>query len=524
MNILTKYTKTLLPVAALSLTLGLTSCTGDLDVDPTIDKSTSMEFNRDAVFAKIYANMVLTGQNGPAGDGDIADIDEGTSDFFRQIWNMNELPTDEAICSWGDPGIPELNFGTWDASHGMITGEYYRIYFGITLANSFLTQTADDSDAETVKMRAEARFLRALYYYYAMDFYGNVPFVTALTSENAPQASRAEVFSFIESELTDCVNDMSEPKQGTYGRADKAAAWLLLSRLYLNAQVYTGTPQWAKAAEYAKRVMDSAYKLTPNFKYLFMGDNNSNGAQDEIIFPLLVDGIDTQSYGGAQFLIASTNKDDMGDHGTSESWAGNRARKQLVEIFFPNSEPPTGLDVAGMVTAAGDDRAMFFSLDRNLSVEETSNFTDGFSVGKFTNCYSTGVNPRDSKFVDMDVPFMRAAEAYLTYAEAQTRLGNTGEAKTAIDALKDRAHATASKQGVYSLDDICDEWAREFMFEGRRRMDLIRFGRFGGNSDYVWEWKGGARNGSNFSAQRNVFGLPTKDIVANNNLVQNPGY
>lgn len=214
----------------------------------------------------------------------------------------------------------------------------------------------------------------------------------------------------------------------------------------------------------------------------------------------------------------------MGDHGTSESWAGNRARKQLVEIFFPNSEPPTGLDVAGMVTAAGDDRAMFFSLDRNLSVEETSNFTDGFSVGKFTNCYSTGANPRDSKFVDMDVPFMRAAEAYLTYAEAQTRLGNTGEAKTAIDALKDRAHATASKQGVYSLDDICDEWAREFMFEGRRRMDLIRFGRFGGNSDYVWEWKGGARNGSNFSAQRNVFGLPTKDIVANNNLVQNPGY
>jgi len=519
-----KYTKTLLPVAALTLTLGLTSCVGDLDVDPTIDKSTSMEFDRDGVFTKIYANMALTGQVGPAGDQDIADIDEGTSDFFRQIWNMNELTTDEAICSWGDPGIPEYNFNTWDASHGMITCEYYRLLFGITMANSFLSQTEGDTDAETVKMRAEVRFLRALYYTYAIDFFGNVPFVTSVSSANAPQGSRESVYSFIESELNDCVKDMAEPKTNTYGRADKAAAWLLLSRLYLNAQVYTGTAQWAKAAEFAQKVMDSKYKLVSTYKYLFMGDNNSNGAQNEIILPILQDGIDTQNYGGSLFLIASTNKDDMGEHGTSESWAGNRARKQLVEKFFPNSEPPTGLDVAGMIAAAGDDRAMFFSKGRNLSVEETSVFTDGFSVGKFTNSYSSGGNTHDSKFVDMDVPFMRAAEAYLTFAEAQTRMGNTTAAKVAIDALKDRAHASASKQGVYSLDDICDEWAREFMFEGRRRMDLIRFGRFGGNSDYVWEWKGGTRNGSNFSAQRNVFGLPTKDVVANNNLKQNAGY
>ena len=249
-------------------------------------------------------------------------------------------------------------------------------------------------------------------------------------------------------------------------------------------------------------------------------------AQNEIILPILQDGIDTQNYGGSLFLIASTFKDDMGDHGTSESWAGNRARKQLVEKFFPNSEPPTGLDVAGMVNAAGDDRAMFFSVDRNLSVEETSVYTDGFSVAKFTNSYSNGANPRDSKFVDMDVPFMRAAEAYLTYAEAQTRLGNTDEAKPAIDALKDRAHATSSKQGVYSLDDILDEWAREFWFEGRRRMDLVRFGRFGGQSEYLWEFMNGIPTGGSFSSNFNVFGIPTTDLDANPNLQghQNPGY
>ena len=160
--------KTLLPAAALALTMSTTSCIGDLDVDPTIDQSTSMVFERDQVFAKIYANMALSGQQGPAGNGDIDGIDEGTSDFFRQIWNMNELATDEAICSWGDAGIPEYNFASWDASHGMVTAMYYRLYFGITMANYFLEQT--EGDASATDQRAEARFLRALYYYYAMDF------------------------------------------------------------------------------------------------------------------------------------------------------------------------------------------------------------------------------------------------------------------------------------------------------------------------------------------------------------------
>ena len=221
--------KSLLPAAALALTLSTTSCVGDLDVDPTIDHSTSMVFERDQVFAKIYANMALSGQQGPAGNGDIDGIDEGTSDFFRQIWNMNELATDEAICSWGDAGIPEYNFASWDASHGMVTALYYRLYFGITLSNYFLEQTEGDASAKD--LRAEARFLRALHYYYAMDFYGNVPFLTIVSTENAPQAKRADVFAFIEKELTECVNDLAEPKQAQYGRADKAAAWMLLARL-----------------------------------------------------------------------------------------------------------------------------------------------------------------------------------------------------------------------------------------------------------------------------------------------------
>jgi hypothetical protein len=278
---------------------------------------------------------------------------------------------------------------------------------------------------------------------------------------------------------------------------------------------------WDKAAEYAEKVMNSGYELCDDYSLLFMGDNNANGAQNEIILPIICDGIDTQNYGSGLFLIASTHKDDMGNIGTSENWAGNRARRQLLDKFFPTSDAPEA-DVAEMVAAAGDDRALFFGKDRTLAIEEPTAFTEGYSCAKFTNLYSTGAASRDPKFVDMDVPFMRLAEAYLTYAEAKTRNGDSGSAKTAIDALRKRANA--STQPEYTLNDICDEWAREFYFEGRRRMDLIRFGFFGGNSSYVWEWKGGVKAGTNFSATKNVYGIPTNELVSNPNLSQNTGY
>lgn len=514
--------KSLLPVALSAMLFTTTGCIGDLDVDPTIDKSVDMTFDKDGNFRKIYANMALTGQQGPAGKADINGIDEGQSAFVRQIWNMNELPTDEAICCWSDPGTPEYNFATWDGSHGMIKCGYYRLIFGVTLANYFLEKTEGTQDAETLVQRAETRFLRALYYFYEMDLFGRVTFTTKVSAKDTPEEySREQIFAYIENELKECVEDMKDPLTNTYGRVDKAAAWLLLSRLYLNAEVYTGKAMWKEAAEYADKVMKSGYGLCSDYRLLFMGDNNANGAQKEVILPILQDGVDTQSYGGSLFLIASTSKDDMPAKGTSEVWAGNRARKELVKKFFPSSDIPSG-DAEDMIKAARDQRAMFYGKDRNPVIEEVSVFTDGYSCDKFTNVHSNGNTPNDVKFSDMDVPFMRAAEAYLTYAEAKLRLGDKQEAKRAIDMLKDRAHA--NKQPEYTLDDVCDEWAREFFFEGRRRMDLVRFGKFGGNTDYNWEWKGGVKQGTLIPAYRNVFPVPTDFIVANPNLHQNDGY
>jgi len=521
-----RYLKSLIPAAALTLTLSVTSCVSDLDVNP-IDPSTTMEFHQNEVFTKIYATMGLTGQQGPAGSGDVDGIDEGTSDFYRLIWNANELPTDESHCCWGDVGIPELNYASWGASHSQVTGLYYRLYFDITLCNFFLEQTDGKTDSETVAQRAETRFMRALNYYYLIDLFGNVPFVTKVTTENPKQISRAELFDFIESELKACEPDMLAPKTNTYGRADKVAAWLLLSRLYLNAEVYTGKARWADAASYAQKVMTSSYTLCNTYKYLFMADNNGstvNTATSEIILPIIQNGTTTQNYGGSLFLIASTHKSDMTYYGTTEGWAGNSCRPQMLAKFFPTTDAPN-VNAEAMVAAAKDDRAMFYGVDRTLSIDDESQFVNGFSCAKFSNVRADGASSSDSKFVDMDVPFMRVAEAYLTFAEATMRANggvSTQPVTDAINALRTRAHAKTETSYTYST--ILDEWSREFALEGRRRSDLIRFGKFGGNSDYTWQWKGGTINGTNFSSNFNVFPIPTKDLNSNPNLVQNPGY
>ena len=501
-----------------------TSCISDLDVEP-IDPSVTQTFDQDGVFTKIYASLALTGQEGPAGNGDVDGIDEGTSAFVRLIWNLNELTTDEAISSWGDPGIAEMNFNRWSSSHDQITGVYGRFYFNVTLCNHFLEQTQGQTDEKTVKQRAEARFMRALNYYYLMDFFGNVPFTEVVALEAPTQISRTDLFNYIEKELTESEADMYEPKAAPYYRADKVANWLLKSRLYLNAEVYTGTAKWSEAATYAKKVMDSAYKLNPEYTHLFMGDNSGSGvnkAPQEIILPIAADGIKTKSYGTSLFLIASTRTSGMPNWGSNDGWGGNRARAALVKKFFPDGNIPENAKLTPATTGAADKRALFFIDDRTLEIENVEIFKQGYSVMKFSNVRADGSTPNDLVFTDMDVPFFRAAEAYLTYAEATLRAGgSSNDALTALNALRSRANAPLFT--AVDLDRILDEKAREFYFEGHRRTDLIRYGYYGGG-DYNWDWKGGSPSGTKFSAIYNLFPIPSTDMNSNENLDQNPGY
>ena len=142
---------------------------------------------------------------------------------------------------------------------------------------------------------------------------------------------------------------------------------------------------------------------------------------------------------------------------------------------------------------------------------------------KFRNVRSDGQPNRVITFVNTDLFLLRMAEAYLTYAEASTRLnGPNADAATMINAVRTRANCRTNS--VYSLNEIRDEWSREFWFEGRRRMDLIRFGCYGGQSEYRWEWMGGTFEGTAFGAYMNIFALPANELENNPNLKQNEGY
>lgn len=544
-----KFTNILALAAATVMTLaGAVSCISDLDVTPIDPNKTWLDDNYDALFNKCLASIVQAGNNGAEGDSDVDNFDGGMSPLFRQYWNSNELTTDEAICGWGDEGISSYCLNSYDASHPMLRALYYRLYVGISFCNHYL-DVAKDHDAT---MTAEVRLVRALHYYLAADMFGNIPFTETVSSDPPAQKDRADVIKWVESELLDIEDALSDPAPKTsadegYGRLDKAADWLLLARLYLNYEVYTGETRWTEAATYAKKVIDSPYKLykTPStltvdgvthtwtaYQKLFMGDNGENGASVEAVWPCLQDGLKTTSWGGATFLIASPFNADMttnplqptASNGTTENWGGNRARPDLLNKFFPGNTAPNKASY-DMTAAAGDDRALFWGIGRTLLIDDTSEYKEGFSVAKFVNFYSDNSAGHDAKFPDMDVFFMRSAEAYLTYAEATAR-ANGGTLTTDgigyIDELRGRANAT--QKGAYTLDDLLDEWSREFYFEGRRRIDLVRYGKFGGDVNYNWAWKGGVKDGQNFDDYRNVFAIPTTDIVANGHLTQNTGY
>jgi len=521
-------------------------CINDLNVE-SIDPNYESEVNLDALFLKIYATLALTGQEGPDGNGDIADFDEGTSSFFRTIFSMNEFCADMIYWIWPDVGVDDIRSASWTASNSLIKGLYSRLTFNITLCNFYLSETENLTDNSTLSKRAEVRFLRALNYYYLLDMFGNVPFLTVVSKEKPEQIKRPDLYAWLVEELIDLEPGLADAgNRISYYRVDKAAAWLLLSRIYLNAEVYTGKEDYNNAALYAKKVIDSPYQLASKYSYLFMGDNNIlsalNDAHNEIILPIAQDGLFTRSWGGSMFLIAATHTEGMSPWGITESWKCIRSRYELVELFFPYAPEYDNInnafikgEEAEMIAAAKDDRAMFCNYREygtNNSIKcllrrphPSDAILSGWLITKFTNHFvDPNRKPTDSMWPDMDIPFMRKAEAYLNYAEAVVR-GATPLGMSDVEAINDlRKRANATELTSVTIDDILKERGREFFCEGYRRSDLIRFDKFGGNTGYYWEWKGGVSGGIHFDKFRNLYPLPQSEIIGNTNLEQNEGY
>ena len=336
--------KSLLYILSLSIVV---SCHDDLNQSP-IDPDSFTEENVFAsvneakgALAKLYASLALTGQNGPAGSPDIADIDEGFSQFSRMLFNLNEITTDHAVVGWGDPGLPDLHGMYWSSSNDFTEAMYYRLAQAVSFSNSFIKNASELSGDEVNVFIAEARFLRAYAYYNLLDLYGNVPLTTEISTELPTQSNRTELFNFIESELMEIESILLASNE--YGRVDNVAAHALLSRLYLNAEAWTGQDRYADCITYSQNVINSGYTLNMNdangngtaYDELFMADNDVNGAQNEFIFTLNFDGMQSQTYGGTTFLVHAAIGGSMnpGNFGVNGGWGGLRTTKNLVNQF-----------------------------------------------------------------------------------------------------------------------------------------------------------------------------------------------
>ncbi|MEE0669556.1 RagB/SusD family nutrient uptake outer membrane protein [Prevotella sp.] len=569
--------KTIAPAVALLLTASLSSCMDDLDkgnIDPNVDATPNIT----GLYSKCYAGLIMEGNDGTA---DFTIDDNGKSTLLRNLFNFNEVPTDEAICWWSDGGIADVGYNKFDPGNATLKNLYYRLMSNISYENHFLS--LDAAKAETTKY-AEVRVLRAYSYFLMLDFFGDPTFIDKISAETPRQAhsynskfeegksyTRAELlqmgreflFGWVEKELLEAEPNLLEAKAETsdtdpnYGRIDKGTCWLLLSRLYLNAGTYLNNdgqnnPYWNKALEYAEKIIDpsTGYALFDDSKMsadakangykpydlLFMGDNGSNGASCEALLPLMQDGDKTQGWGGSMFYVAALWDASMQTVAgkdaatTANSWSGMRVRPQFVEKFFTDPSVVVNKSASEIRAMNVDDRAILWGKgnsegDRTLELGANDKFVKGIATPKWNNNYSNGGTPHDSYNVDIDFFLFRVAEAYLNAAEAEMHLNGEGSAKAKgyIDALRNRAHAAVRPS--YTLNDVLDERSRELYCEGLRRTDLIRFNQFGGTqATYKWELKGGSTKGTTFAKTNNLYPIPSSEILSNKNLTQIDGY
>ena len=515
-------------VVAAGVALAVAGC-GDLTVEPKSDITSGNIFKDPnsyrSFIAKLYAGLAVTGQSGPAGSADISGIDEGFSQYLRGYWQLQQLPTDETIIGWGDPTLQDVNFQTWSSANLFSGAMYSRIFYQVALANQFLRETSDAKLSErgvsaelktTIQgYRNEARFLRALSYYHAVDLFGPVPLVDENFGIGAlpRQGTRTEVFNFAESELLAIRGALAPRSTGDYyGRASTAAANMILAHLYLNAEEWTGTARYADARAAAEAVIATlGLALDPNHKRIFSLDNT---ASPEIIFQIPFDGERTMTWGGMTFLIHAAVGDGMNaaDYGIDGGWYGLRTRPETVDRF-----------------TTGDTRADYLVSNSHTKsiacVEGCSN--QGYAVGKFRNKATTGEVGKNLTHPDTDYPMFRLADAYLIYAEAVLR-GGGGTRATAlgyVNQLRRRAFGGTAgdiTDAQLTLPFILDERSRELLWEGYRRQDLIRFGLF--SDAGIWQWKGGVQPGKLTESFRDLYPIPASERSANPTVAQNPGY
>ena len=329
---------------------------------------------------------------------------------------------------------------------------------------------------------------------------------------------------------------MGEPKF-SYPQADRAAAQMLLARLYLNAKVYTGTAQWEKCKTYCDKVINSgAYTLAPNYRQNFSADNDGKN-NPEMIFAWVQDGINTQGFVGTTFLIESSSDakyiraEDYHGLTSNTNWNGNRARIDFMNILVDTLKTYGGnpIPASDVEFSQSKDNRVFLKMKSSMNIPSASSSGDyGIGVYKFTAKNTDGSQAANynTAYASTDFPIFRLADANLMRAEALFNWNQAAAAVADVNIIRERAFGNTDGNitaGELTAKFLLDERAREFYYEGQRRTDLVRFGQFT-DGDYLWQWKGGTYKGSKTSSHLNIFPIPGDEVSANSNIKQNPNY
>ena len=489
---------------SLSVFLLLQSCTKV--TENIYDKYAATSFyssptGSDVALAGVYAQ--IPGNWGGVG---YAGADNGWYD-------LNSMSADEQVIPHRNTGDWQLDFAQlyqrqWSPTHSIIGNTWNWLYKSIFTANLAVEQLTN-AKAEPSKI-AEAKVLRAFFYYLLMDDFGNIPFYTEnnITVDKLPQKSRKEVFAFIAKELTENVDLLSATKGGQYyGRFNKWAGYSLLAKLYLNAAVFTGTPMWTECITACNKVSEGGFSLHPGaasaasplgFQYYELFGDVCPADETILAIYTKLDIVGRniftiRSLQGPHFASVFGGVNGWNGTVVHSNYVNKYADKDIRKVQFISGQQPGGVNYSTNIA----------SLDN-----PGANREDGNRDMKFYP-----VAPINGGGASNDFPIYRYADILLMKAECNVQLGNATVAKPLIDQIRTRA-GIAGLAANPTLDDIYNERGFELNWEGHRREDMIRFNKFLLPHDF-------APAAADF---RKLFPIPTFALNANKNLVQNPGY
>lgn len=526
-----KISKYILAGGAL-LMFGLSSCIGDLDVKPSNPQQMTELTTKDD-----YIGLVMRAYGGLVMEGGITVEDGGAGVYSRQLFNQQELTTDECLISgnWDDAGISELDYALPSASNHWVYEMYSRIDYQIALCNNVIATIKEAgsffSEAEINEIVAEMRILRDLSYYHMIDLFGRGPWTdeNSVIGEIPPTYNRTQLFNATVADLKEAINHVNPAAQQEYGRVSKEAGLALLAKLYLNAEEYTGTPMWKECADVCQQITASIPNLAPTYKYLFCASNKKyvasstyGTANGEILWTIPQDAITMQTYGGTTYLSggAYSTSSPYNSYGLQAApWQGPHMRPETVNRFD-----------------ADDERALFYAGSFKNDLDNIDNWGSpgdcGYQCIKFVysdedhyeldpNAGNDG-NPDHQYlapdiFNSTDMPVFRLADIYLMLAECELHGVNCNGL---MYFNKVRTRAGLQEAGGYTAQELLDERSRELYWECHRRSDLIRFKQYTG-STYNWQWKGGVQPGTALASYRNLLPIPSQFTST---LGQNPGY